>query len=41
MNDFENMTNEELFEYVEDFIADKITTNPKIVRYTNNVWKNK
>lgn len=34
MNDFENMTNEELFEYVEDFIAEKIAKNPKMVRFT-------
>lgn len=34
MNDFENMTNEELFEYVEEFIAEKIAKNPKIVRFT-------
>ena len=34
MNDFENMTNEELFEYVEEFIAEKIAKNPKMVRFT-------
>ena len=34
MNDFENMTNEELFEYVQNYIAEKIAKNPKMVRYT-------
>lgn len=34
MNDFENMTNEELFEYVEDFVAEKLAKNPKMIRYT-------
>lgn len=34
MNDIENMSNEELFEFVEDYIADKITRNPKEIRYT-------
>lgn len=34
MNDFENMTNKELFEYVEDFIAEKIAQNSKIIRFS-------
>lgn len=31
MNFLDNMTNEELFEFVEKYIADKITKNTKIV----------
>lgn len=34
MVDFENMTSEELFEYAEDFIAEKIAKNPKIIRFS-------
>lgn len=34
MNIIENMSNEEFFNYVEEFIADKIARNSKIVRYT-------
>lgn len=34
MNIIENMSNEEFFNYVEEYIADKITRNSKIVRYT-------
>lgn len=34
MVDLENMANKEFFEFVENFIADKIAINPKLVRYT-------
>lgn len=34
MTNIENMTNKELFEFVENYIADKIVENKKIVRYT-------
>lgn len=34
MVDLENMANKEFFEFVENFIADKIAVNPKLVRYT-------
>ena len=34
MNFIDNMTNEELFEFVEKYITDKITQNSKIVRYS-------
>lgn len=34
MTNIENMTNKELFEFVENYIADKIVENKKMVRYT-------
>ena len=34
MVNLENMTNKDFFEFVENFIADKITINPQLVRYT-------
>ena len=34
MNFIDNMTNEKLFDFVEKYIVDKITQNPKIVRYS-------
>lgn len=34
MVDLENMTNKDFFEFVENFIADKIAVSPRIVRYT-------
>lgn len=34
MNIIENMSNEEFFNYIEEFIAEKIARNSKIVRYT-------
>ena len=34
MVDLENMTNKDFFEFVENFIADKIAVSPRLVRYT-------
>jgi len=34
MKDIESMTNKELFDYVEEYIANKIAQNEKIVRYS-------
>ena len=34
MTNIENMTNKELFEFVENYIADKIVENKKMIRYT-------
>lgn len=34
MINIEKMTNEELFEFTQKFIKDKITLNPRIIRYS-------
>ena len=34
MIDLENKANKDFFEFVENYIADKMTMNPRLVRYT-------